>query len=110
MIRSLRMRLFLGMTAVSVVVLGILSIGIDQAVHHTLLVEFDRKRLLEKARSLASMVEQTGSKTHFDFEAAEFPEFESGPHAAYFEILLSGKPFQHSASLGERHLLPSCCR
>ncbi len=106
MIRSLRMRLFLGVTAVSVIVLGILSIAIDQAVHHTLLMEFDRA-LLEKARSLASMVEQTGLKTHFDFEAAQFPEFEPGPHAAYFEILLDGKPFQHSASLGEKHLLVS---
>jgi len=103
MIRSLRLRLFLGVIAVVIVVLGVLSIGIDQVVHHTLVAEFDRV-LLEKARALASMVEQSGDKTHFDYQPEQFPEFAPGPHAAYFEISLNGQPYQHSASLGDAHL------
>ncbi len=105
MIRSLRMRLFLGIVAVSMLVLGILSIAIDQAVHHTLQEEFDAT-LLDKARALASMVEQSADVTHFDFQSDQFPEFQTGPKAAYFEVYLNGKPYQHSASLGEGHLPP----
>ena len=103
MIRSLRMRLFLGVTAVTVLVLGVLSIGIDEAVHRTLQAEFDNV-LLEKARTLSSLVEQTEGRVHFDYQAAQFPEFETGPRAAYFEIALDGASYQRSASLGQGHL------
>ena len=103
MIRSLRARLFLGICAVSLLVLGLLSLAIDAVVHATLQAEFDNV-LLEKARTLASLVEQSGPLTHFDYQAEEFPEFNAGPKAAYFEVTLDGKPYQHSASLGEGHL------
>jgi len=102
-IRSLRMKLFLGITAVSVAVLGVLSLAIDQTVHRTLVAEFDVV-LLEKARSLASMVEQSGHTTHFDFQPLQFPEFEVGAHPSYFEIYLDGASQWHSASLEARHL------
>ena len=106
MIRSLRMRLFLGVTAVSALILGILAIGIEEALRHTLKHEFDRV-LLAKARSLASMVELTGDNIHFDYQASQFPEFAAGSHRAYFEILLDGVPAHHSDSLGEAHLTAS---
>ncbi len=109
MIRSLRMRLFLGVTVVSALVLGGLAAAIEEDVRHTLKGEFDRE-LMERARTLASMVEQTGSVVHFDFPAAQFPEFEPGPHAAYFEVLLDGAAFRRSASLGNGNLSTAATR
>ena len=103
MIRSLRMRLFIGVTAASAVVLGILCLAINLAVRRTLQGEFDRV-LLEKARSLASMVEQQDGEVHFDYERSQFPEFETGGRAAYFEVYLNGKPYQRSPSLGQSDL------
>ena len=103
MLRSLRLRLFLGVCLVSVVVLGILSAALDTTVQRTLQEEFDRS-LLEKARSLASMVEQSGAITHFDYQPNQFPEFEVGPRPAFFEIYLDHDPYQHSASLADGHL------
>jgi two-component system sensor histidine kinase QseC len=100
MIRSLRWRLLVGTTVVSGAILAILGIAIDRAVHHTLREEFDRV-LLEKGRSLASMVERQAQAVHFDYEQSHFPEFEPGAHPAYFQILLDGRPFRHSPSLPE---------
>lgn len=103
MIRSLRTRLFLGITAVSVLVLAGLGLAIEEAVRHELRAEFDRT-LLEKARSLAALVEQAGDVPRFDFEPAQFPEFNPGPTAEYFEIYLDGNPYRRSASLADGHL------
>ncbi len=103
MIRSLRMRLFLGVTAVSAVVLAGLGFAIEEAVRHTLKGEFDRA-MLENARALASMVEQTGDVPRFDYQRAQFPEYEPGSASAYFEIYLDGSSFRRSDSLGESHL------
>jgi len=101
--RSLRMRLFWWTALVSAVVLGILWFAIDRAVHQTLVREFDNV-LLEKARAIASMVEQDPDGVHFEFETAEFPEFSAKHDAAYFEVFVGGKAFARSASLGNAEL------
>jgi two-component system, OmpR family, heavy metal sensor histidine kinase CusS len=98
MIRSLRMRLFLGTTLVSAIFLSILCFTILTALERTLHADFNRG-LIEKARLLASLVEQEGTEVHFDYRRSLFPEFEPGDRSDYFEILLDGKRFARSLSL-----------
>jgi two-component system sensor histidine kinase QseC len=99
------MRLFLGITAVSAVVLAGLGFAIEESVKHSLRAEFDRT-LLEKARALASLVEQTGDVPHFDFQQTQYPEYDPGPGSACFEVFLDGAPWRKSASLGDHELPP----
>lgn len=103
MIRSLRMRLFWATLVVTSVLLAILALAIDQAVHRTLLAQYDNV-LLEKARSLASMVEQDPDGVQFEYQPEQFPEFEPGPRPAYFEVFVNGRRFAGSASLAREEL------
>jgi len=105
MIRSLRMRLFLGVTLVAAIALAALAVAVDRSVARVLTDEFDRV-LLQKARALSSMVEQQDGEVHFDFQRTDFPEFEAGPHPAYFQIWLDGNTYQRSPSLSESGNLP----
>ncbi len=103
MMRSLRMRLLVGTTLLSAILFSILCMTINAAIERTMQAEFDRV-LLEKARTVASLVEQSGSEIHFDYVRSLFPEFEAGEHADYFEIQVDGKPFARSLSLKDGHL------
>jgi two-component system, OmpR family, heavy metal sensor histidine kinase CusS len=98
-LRSLRARLLAGTTAITAAALIILGLTIDVAVRHILLAEFDAA-LLAKAKSLASMVEQDGTKVTFELIPGLMPEFSARQDPEFFQIWLDGKIFARSASLG----------
>jgi two-component system sensor histidine kinase QseC len=105
MIRSLRTRLFVGVTLAAALALAALAVAVDRSVARVLTEEFDRV-LLQKARALSSMVEQQDADIHFDYQRADFPEFEASSHPAYFQIWLDGKTYQRSPSLSPSLDLP----
>ena len=103
--QSLRTRLLLGTTLTMVLALGLLGFAVDVSVHRTLSAEFDAA-LLSKAQALASFVEQHDHDIRFEFDPSRMPEFQPGPHAAYFEVWIEGKRTDISPSLEKSQSLP----
>ncbi|MGN6370668.1 MAG: histidine kinase dimerization/phospho-acceptor domain-containing protein [Phycisphaerae bacterium] len=102
---SLRARLLLGATLTMVIVLTLLGIAVDASVHRTLSAEFNAA-LLAKVQAIASFVEQHEHRIVFEFDPSRTPEFQPGPHAAFFELWVDGKRIHISPSLEEFQSLP----
>jgi two-component system sensor histidine kinase QseC len=102
--RSLRLRLLIGTSAATAVVLTLLGLAIYFSMWRSLLSEFDGG-LLTQAQALGSMVEQHGRRLKFEFDAQQMPEFNAGPRPEYFEIRFDGeKVLARSDSLGKGNL------
>jgi two-component system, OmpR family, heavy metal sensor histidine kinase CusS len=107
LLRSLKLRLLIGTTLSMALVLALLGVALDFAVHRSLLNEFDTSMLAE-ARALASMSEQAEGKTKFEFDATQMPEFSAVRHPAYFQIRLDdGRILARSVSLDSRAFGPA---
>jgi two-component system sensor histidine kinase QseC len=102
--RSLRLRLLIGTSAATAVVLTLLGLAIYFSMWRSLLSEFDGV-LLTQAQALGSMVEQHGRRLKFEFDAQQMPEFDQGRRPEYFEIRFDGeKVLARSNSLGKGNL------
>ena len=98
------MRLLIGTSAATAVVLTLLGLAIYFSMWRSLLSEFDGG-LLTQAQALGSMVEQHGRRLKFEFDAQQMPEFNAGRRPEYFEIRFDGgKVLARSNSLGKDNL------
>jgi two-component system sensor histidine kinase QseC len=104
MTRSLRIRLLLGTSIASAVILALLGFCIYAFMWHRLLAEFDAGELT-KARTLAAMVEMNGPTISFDADLDQMPEFSAKRNPEFFEIWLdNGKVLARSPSLAGKQL------
>ena len=104
---SLRLRLLVGTSFASAVILGLLGVAIYLSMGHTLLKEFD-SALLTQANALASMAEQNGHKVKFESDYLQLPEFTRKDRPEYFEARLAdGTLLAASPSLESRKLAAS---
>jgi two-component system, OmpR family, heavy metal sensor histidine kinase CusS len=85
MIRSLRLRLLIGTSLATAMVLSLLGVGIYYSMRQTLMSDFD-EALLTQARALASMTEQEHNHVTFEFDAEEMPDFAAKNDPEFFEI------------------------
>jgi two-component system heavy metal sensor histidine kinase CusS len=100
MTRSLRLRLLLGTSIASALILTLLGFSVYAFMWHRLLAEFDATQIT-KARTIAAMVELNDATISFDADLEQMPEFSAKRNAEYFEIWLSdGKVLARSPSLG----------
>ncbi|MCA9262782.1 MAG: GHKL domain-containing protein [Planctomycetales bacterium] len=101
---SLRNRLLLGSIGVIALLIIVSNMVVGRMVHRTVYGEFDKK-LIHKAQTLAAFTELTEDGLELDMHEGDFPEFQPGPTADYFQIW---RPDQtcliRSASLGREDL------
>jgi two-component system sensor histidine kinase QseC len=106
MTRSLRLRLFLGTSIASVLILGLLCVSIFIAMRRTLVNEFD-SALLTSANSLAAMAEQNGHTVIFEADYLTMDEFTRSKTPDFFSVQIEdGKVLASSPSLNGRALNP----
>jgi hypothetical protein len=75
------------------------GIALYLSVRAALLREFD-SALQAKAQALATLTDRTGEKIEFEFARENMPEFDAGPHPAYFQLWRpDGKVLDRSPSL-----------
>ena len=98
--RSLRTTLILGTTiGIALVLLGAGAL-LYMLVRSGLVNQFDHA-LIEKAKLLASMVEQESGKTELDFDELDMGEFERPEGSGYLQLWLAdGSTLYRSVSLG----------
>ncbi|MCK4625720.1 MAG: sensor histidine kinase N-terminal domain-containing protein [Phycisphaerae bacterium] len=104
MTRSLRRTLILGTMGGITVVLLAAGTLIYVLVRSNLVEQFDRS-LADKARMLASTVEQESKKIELEFEEYDLGEFQRPDGPGYLQLWLSdGAVLHRSASLGSRDM------
>ncbi len=104
MIRSLRYRLLISASLSSVVVLALLGVGIYVAMRHALMTDFDNS-LKTDARLLSGMVERSGKRVTFEFDAQQMPDFVTEKEGRFFQIWQEdGRVLARSPSLGSHDL------
>jgi signal transduction histidine kinase len=102
--RSLRASLILGTTVGTAVVLIVAGVLLYKLVEAGLVAQFDRS-LIDKARLLASMVEQKGRKVDLEFEELDKTEFQSPARGGYVQLWRAdGGVLFRSPSLGREDL------
>lgn len=104
MTRSLRRTLILGTIGGITVVLLVAGTLIYVLVRRNLVEQFDRS-LADKARLLASTVEQESNEIELEFEEYDLGEFQGPAGPGYLQLWLSdGAVLYRSASLGGRDM------
>jgi two-component system sensor histidine kinase QseC len=101
---SLRRRLVLGTGAGAVIVLLAAGLMLYPLIAGALWREFD-DALATRARAMAAMTEQEGSKIEIDFDETPLPEFEPSDHSEYYQVRRDGRQsYRRSPSLTDRDL------
>lgn len=102
--RSLRLRLLLGTSAATGIILSLLCVAIYFSVRKALVAQFDAG-LLYTATSLAALAEQYPRGVKFENDYEQQVEFSRAREPDYFEaVLADGTRIAASPSLGDRRL------
>ena len=101
---SLRAQLAVGLSLVFLLLLAAGGAALYVSTRAVLLREFDAS-LRVRANSLAAFTEYENGNVTVDLADKTMPEFERGPHAAYFQMwLVDGTTLRRSPSLGTADL------
>ncbi len=104
--RSLGRTLLVGTTVGTAIVLASAGVALYALIRAGLLDQFDRS-LVDKARTLASTIEQEGGKLDLEFEELDMYEFQSADRLGYLQVSSAdGTVLYRSPSLGGAGLEP----
>jgi signal transduction histidine kinase len=103
-VKSIRARLIIGLVAGFALLLAAGGAALYLGVRATLTREFDAA-LLTRAQALATLTTRTGESFELEFDEEVMPEFQGGPHPAYFQLWRpDGRLLERSPSLRQADL------